>query len=93
MCDNGSIVSINGSSQYGVVKESFAHGGRTLYHVHYIDPMNGRLVKCPDPRCHGEHTCPIHGSNLTEDQIEPFTQADIDLLVQEGMIDRRLLRK
>ena len=92
MIQLGIVVSIKASSRYGVVKESFVHGRQTLYHVHYIDPNTGRLMECPDSRCHGEHTCPIHGSNCTEESMVPFTKADIEIYVQEGMIDTELLQ-
>ena len=87
----GAIVSVQDSTRYGMVKESFAHGRHTLYHVHYIDPNTGRLMNCPDSRCHGEHTCPIHGQNCTEESMVPFTKADIELCIQEGMIAPELL--
>lgn len=92
MIQIGSIVSVRDGSRYGVVKESFVQGRRTYYHVHYIDPDTGNVMKCPDSRCHGEHTCPIHGQNSTEDQMVPFTKADIRFYVQEGMIDPELVR-
>lgn len=92
MIQVGSIVSIKASSRYGRVKETFVHGERTLFHVHYIDSTTGKLMACPDSRCHGEHTCPIHGQNCTEAQLVPFPQADIQYYVREGMIAPELLR-
>ena len=92
MIQLGIVVSIKASNRYGVVKESFPHGRQTLHHIHYIDPNTGRLMECPDFRCHGEHTCPIHGSNCTEDRMVPFTKADIEFHIKEGMIDPELLQ-
>lgn len=92
MIEVGMIVMVERGDRYGVVKESFDHCGQTLYHVHYIDPNTGKLIRCPDPRCQGEHTCTIHGTNSTEDQIGPFSSAEIEWLVQEGFLDRELLR-
>ena len=92
MIEVGMIVMVENGDRYGVVKESFDHGGQKLFHVHYIDPDTGKLIHCPDPRCQGEHTCPIHGTNCTEDQIGPFTPAEIESFVQDGLIDRELLR-
>jgi len=92
MIQLGSIVSIKASSRYGVVKESFVYGERTLFHVHYIDSTTGRLMACPDSRCHGEHTCPIHGQNCTEAQLVAFSQTDIQYVVREGMIATELVR-
>ena len=92
MIQLGIVVSVQDSRRYGIVKASFPHGTRTLYHIHYIDPNTGRLMECPDTRCHGEHTCPIHGSNCTEESMVPFTKADIEVYVQEGMIDPELLQ-
>ena len=88
----GAIVSVQDSRRYGVVKESFAYGRHTLYHIHYIDPNTGRLMNCPDSRCHGEHTCPIHGSNCTEESMMPFSRTDIESYINDGMIDPELLR-
>jgi hypothetical protein len=92
MIQVGSIVSIKPGTRYGLVKESFVHGERRLFNVHYIDSMTGKLMKCPDSRCDGGRTCPIHGQNCTEAQLVQFTQADIGCFVQEGMIDPELLR-
>lgn len=91
MIQVGSIVSIKANSRYGLVKESFVHGDRPLFHVHYISPQTGKLMTCPDSRCHGQHTCPIHGQNCTEAQLVPFTQTEITYFVQEGMIAPELL--
>ena len=91
MIQVGNIVSIKASSRYGLVKESFVHGERAMFHVHYIDPQTGKLMTCPDSRCHGQHTCPIHGQNCTEAQLVPLTQVEITHFVQEGMIDPELL--
>ena len=88
----GSFVLLKASSQYGLVKESFVHGDRAMFHVHYIDPHTGKPMTCPDTRCHGERTCPIHGQNCTEVQLVPLTQAEIKHFVQEGLIDPELLR-
>ena len=82
MIQIGSIVSIKPGSRYGLVKESFVHGERMLFNIHYIDSMTGKLMKCPDSRCDGGRTCPIHGQNCTESQLVPFTQADIEYLVK-----------
>lgn len=90
--ETGMIVSVRDGSRYGVVKETFDHGGRTLHHIHYIDSTTGKLMQCPDSRCHGERTCPIHGQNSTKSHIVTFTQADIELFAEEGMIDSELLR-
>mgnify|MGYP000847085993 FL=1 len=89
----GTIVSIKASSRYGLVKESFVHGDRAMFHVHYIDPQTGKLMTCPDSRCHGQHTCPIHGQNCTEAQLVPFTHDEIKHFIQEGMIDAELLTR
>jgi len=85
------IVSLHLGQRYGVVRETFELGRRLLFHVHYIDSQTGKLMVCPDSRCNSNnHTCPIHGSNETEDRLTKFTDRDIQFYVNEGMIDPEL---
>lgn len=93
----GMIVMIKESSgQYGQVKEIFDHwrpGGLEprLYHVHYIDSHTGKLMECPDSRCKGEHTCPIHGQNCWIEQIEELPERDLKFFIEEGLIAQELV--
>lgn len=86
-----SIVTLNLNQNTGVVVEAFPYGGKTLYHVHYVDHDTGKLMVCPDTRCKGEHTCPIHGSNV--EVAREMTRHDLLFFVREGMLDKSLLRK
>src|SRR5262245_36225034 len=76
----GDTISVGVDAKICRVTEQFKHGDETLLHAHYVDLDTGQLMKCPDKRCSGEHTCPIHGRNIrrTEGRIVP--QNDIDQL-------------
>lgn len=91
----GTIVSIQGS-HLGKVVEVFdywrpAPAEAKLHHVHYIDTKTGKLYVCPDSRCKGEHTCPIHGANCWAEQLTVLPQKDLDFYVKEGMIAKEIL--
>jgi hypothetical protein len=79
----GDIVSARGKSCK--ITEQFEHCGRTLFHAHYIDTETGRPMACPDRRCNGEHTCPIHGSNITASEATPISAHDIRELRKFGI--------
>lgn len=61
----GTLVSLGVTGTFAEIVEVFQHGDGQLYHAHYIDFQTGERMKCPDMRCNGGHTCPIHGRNIT----------------------------
>ena len=77
-------------NRLGVVTEHFAHGGETLMHVHRVDIMTGKLFVCPDNRCRGEHTCPIHGDNVRT--ARQMSENDMAFYVKEGLLDKELMK-
>ncbi len=88
------IVSINNGANYGVVTELFTIGNRKLAQVHKIDPSTGDKMVCPDKRCDGKtHTCPIHSSNVDQDELSPWSHRDIDFYVSEGSLTPALAAK
>lgn len=68
----GSLVAVGVSGTFAEIAEVFQHGADQLYHLHYIDFESGERMKCPDMRCNGGHTCPIHGRNVMTDGSAPF---------------------
>jgi hypothetical protein len=65
--------------------------GKQLYHVHYVDPHTGRLKACPDPRCHGEYTCPIHGENRLASELRALSPDQLATFVKEGLLHSDLI--
>lgn len=59
-----------------------------LHHVHAIDAKTGRKVACPDKRCKGEHTCPVHGWNRWADEIRVLNKKDLKQHIQFGLLDK-----
>jgi len=81
----GDTVSVGIDARISVITEEFAHGDETLFHAHYVDLMTGEKLRCPDKRCHGEHTCPIHGRNIRATDARIVSQSDIDKLRTFGI--------
>jgi hypothetical protein len=73
---------------------SFIRGGsmQPLHHLHTIDHNTGLKRVCPDSRCHGEHTCPIHGTNEWANGLKPLPEHDLKYFVKEGMISKQYLK-
>lgn len=80
------IVSLPMSARFAVVAEIFDNGPEKLAHVHYLAITTGELMKCPDPHCHGEHTCPIHGRNIQVERLSPIDSEDAEFYWKEGLI-------
>jgi hypothetical protein len=87
----GTLVSSGISNTFCEVTEIFPHGGETLYHCHYVDLETGLPKECPDSRCHGEHTCPIHGRNERAADLKIVSENDISGYQQHGMLMQRAL--
>jgi len=92
MIQIGSIVSIRPGSRYGLVKESFVHGSRTLFNVHYIDSTTRQANEMPDSRCDGATSLSDPRAELYRSPTRLVHPAEIEYLVQEGMIDPELLQ-
>jgi len=93
----GKIVSFTdpGQTRLGKIVEIFEYWrpsrlGHTpeqlLYHVRYLDLKTGLPMECPDKRCKGEHTCPIHGANVPAEVIKPVPDRDLAFYRSEGLI-------
>ena len=107
MPEIGDIVRIS-SVHYGKIigfKMHFRSGpaGRPaaerLYNVRYIDNKTGKLMVCPDSRCGASKTggtanqgCPICRRNLWSDELSVLNARDLKYYVNEGMIDKSLLK-
>jgi hypothetical protein len=64
-------------------------GEAILSTIKYIAPETGQLMRCPDDRCGG--ACVCCAETRWPDQIERWGKPEIDLLVNEGMLDRKLV--
>jgi len=81
----GDTVAVGIDARICVITEEFALGSETLFHAHLVDLLTGEKLKCPDERCHGEHTCPIHGRNVRASEARLVPQSDIDRLRKFGI--------
>ena len=84
---------VRSSGCFGQIREIFDHGDRKLYHIHRIDTVSGKLKICLDGRCRGEHTCPIHGTNVEADAIDLLPSRDIEFYIREGVLDRTFVKE
>jgi hypothetical protein len=80
----GSIISTRG--KISKITEAFAHGGEQLFHAHYIDIKTGDPMECTDKRCHGEHTCPIHGANIRAHEAKVIPARELKTLREYGIL-------
>jgi hypothetical protein len=85
------VVTVNGGSRLAVLVERFDYGGKQLFHARYIDTKTGKMMKCPDPRCAGAHTCPIHGTNIERANVVP--EHDLKFYNKNGMLGRGILER
>jgi hypothetical protein len=85
----GTLVTIRNNVSFAVITEVFNYGDKTLYHCHYLSKA-GRKLRCLDKRCHGEHTCPIHGANVERKDLTVLPIRDVEFYESEGLISPKL---
>lgn len=82
------LVVVGDGCHLAVITKKFQDGEHWLHHAHYLDIATGSLMKCPDKRCKGDHTCPVHGMNVHA--ARKVTPRDAKIYLKDGLISRSI---
>ena len=87
------VVSFDIATRYGVVTKIEIVGYHKMVTAHFIDHKIGTLLQCPDERCDGRHSCPIHQITIDSSRLSVINKKDILYYVSVGMISDDIARK